>query len=118
MKLKTNIILAVFFWVTVFLVTLVDPYLQKQFSPQLVHISTTILFTILIFMWFLADSKAIEYKPSRLLKVGVVVLAVVAIPIYLVKSKGYKRAGLSLLKFLVFFIVLSISFFVVELFNA
>lgn len=65
---------------------------------------STLLFAVLIFAWYYYDSAQRDYPRTPLLNIGVVVLAVVAIPYYVARSReaGQKAKGvLRLVGFLV-----------------
>jgi amino acid transporter len=57
---------------------------------------STLIFSYLSFYWYRLDSEARLYRRSRWLSVGVVMLAIVAVPYYLVRSRpaGQKRRAL------------------------
>lgn len=64
-----------------------------------------ILFTIvgvfLLFFWFRLDSDERSYKRSPLLNVGVIALAVVVLPYYFFRTRGFARGLAASLVFLV-----------------
>lgn len=65
--------------------------------------ASTLAFNALIFAWYYFDSEVLAYPRSPALNIGVVLLAGVTIPYYLVRSraKGRKlRAFLMLIGFL------------------
>jgi amino acid transporter len=57
---------------------------------------SSLMFSYLCFYWYRLDSEARLYRRSRWLSVGVVMLAIVAVPYYLVRSRpaGQKRRAL------------------------
>lgn len=63
-------------------------------------------FGALTFAWVHFDSLRRDYRPSLLLRVGVVLLAAVALPWYLVRSRRGRQRWLSLLRLAAFFVVL------------
>jgi len=66
-------------------------YPDQVFSPA--DIVFTIVGTLLIYYWFRIDAAEHLYRRSALLNVGVVTLCVVALPYYLLRSRGGKRGA-------------------------
>ncbi len=60
----------------------------------------------LIFWWYHADKRTRGYQAGPLMNGGVIVAAVVALPIYFVRSRGWKRGGLATLIALGFFLLI------------
>lgn len=60
---------------------------------------STLVFSFLCFYWYRLDSLARGYRPSAWLNVGVVMLAVVAVPYYLVRSRPAGARARALLRF-------------------
>jgi hypothetical protein len=46
-----------------------------------------------IYWWYHLDKDQTGYRAGRLLNVGVAALAIVALPVYFVRSRGWKRGG-------------------------
>jgi cell division protein FtsW (lipid II flippase) len=63
-------------------------------------------FGALTFAWVHFDSLRRDYRPSLLLRLGVVLLAVVALPWYLIRSRRGAQRWLSLVRLAGFFVVL------------
>lgn len=57
----------------------------------------TVLFSFLSFYWYRLDSETHRYRRTPLLNVGIVMLAIVAVPYYLVRSRPAGRRGRALL---------------------
>ena len=53
----------------------------------------------LVFFWFRLDAEQLNYRRSFWLNVGVVALAIVALPYYFFRSRGLKRGALATLLF-------------------
>jgi hypothetical protein len=51
-----------------------------------------------IFWWYHVDKAHRQYRAGPLMNVGVVALAVVALPVYLIRSRGWKRGAISILE--------------------
>lgn len=64
----------------------------------------------LIFWWYHADKRSRGYEAGPLMNGGVIVAAIVALPIYFVRSRGWKRGGLAtLIAVVVFGITLALG---------
>jgi hypothetical protein len=51
-----------------------------------------------IFWWYHVDKAARQYRAGPLMNVGVAALAIVALPIYFIRSRGWKRGSVSILE--------------------
>lgn len=69
----------------------------------------TLLFSFLSFCWYRLDSEARLYRRTALLNVGIVMLAVVAVPYYLVRSRPAGQKSRSLLRFAGFCVLLAVA---------
>ena len=69
-------------------------------------VTSMLICTAAIFLWFLEDAKEIGKKPTIALKIGVVVAAIIAIPYYLLRYKGWRRSVASFAKFAGFTLML------------
>lgn len=94
------------FWTISFL-TVPFEYLllDKPFYQQYLIISTLVILFIM-FAWFVTDAKETGIKPSIWLKIGVIFIALIFIPYYLVKYKGWNRSYKSFALFFAFAIPL------------
>lgn len=70
-------------------------------------IASTLLFSFLCFWWYRIDSDLRRYRRSRWLNVGIVMLAIVAVPYYLVRSRPAGQRGRALLGLAGFVLVLA-----------
>ena len=103
--MKKSQILMYAFWVCFLLLSLLDLFqLQPTNDGGVYTLASGIFCAILILMWLNADSQEIGVRVSPLLKVGTVVFAGVAVPVYLIKYKGLRRSLKSFSKFLGFLI--------------
>ena len=57
----------------------------------------------LIFWWYHADKRSRGYEAGALMNGAVIVAAAVALPIYFVRSRGWKRGGLAVLAAVIVF---------------
>ena len=62
----------------------------------------TALSLIALFWWFHLDKAEHNYRAGKLMNAGVLVMAAVALPIYLVRSRGWKRGAIAIGYALVF----------------
>jgi hypothetical protein len=51
-----------------------------------------------IFWWYHADKADKGYRAGPLMNAGVVALAIIALPIYFIRSRGWRRGSISILK--------------------
>ena len=49
----------------------------------------------LIYWWYHADKRSRGYAAGPLMNAGVIVAAVIALPVYLVRSRGWKRGAVA-----------------------
>jgi len=59
-------------------------------------IAETVLSLIAIFVWYHLDKDEHNYRAGILMNAGVLVAAIVALPIYLIRSRGWKRGGIAI----------------------
>jgi hypothetical protein len=70
----------------------------------------TAIEVVLLFTWYHLDKAQHDYQAGRLMNAGVLVLAAIALPIYFVRTRGWKRGGITIAQaaaFLVITLVLS-----------
>ena len=87
--------------------SLVMPAIERAMTGQVAVLSNyglveTALSIIALFCWFHLDKAEHNYRAGKLLNAGVLVFAALALPIYLVRSRGWKRGGMAILWALVF----------------
>lgn len=70
---------------------------------------STLMFSFLSFYWYRLDSEARQYRRTRWLSVGVVMLAIVAVPYYLVRSRPAGQKGRALLRLAGFCVLLAVA---------
>jgi hypothetical protein len=68
---------------------------------------STLLFSFLCFCWYRIDSEAHLYRRSRWLNVGIVMLAIVAVPYYIARSRPAGQKGRALLRLAGFCVLLA-----------
>ena len=69
-------------------------------------IATTIIALPLIFWWYHVDKCERDYRAGPLMNAGILALAVVAFPIYFVRTRGWKRGAIATLLAAGFFALL------------
>ena len=75
--------------------SLVAPLVERIATGHVETFSTyglveTIASLIVLFWWYHLDKEEHQYRAGKLMNAGVLVLAVVALPIYFVRSRGWK----------------------------
>ena len=68
-------------------------YPGDQFPPT--ALAFTVVGIFLIFAWYRLDSNQVGYRRSPWLNVGVIALAIVALPFYFFRSRGAKRGTIA-----------------------
>jgi hypothetical protein len=56
----------------------------------------TAISIVLLFWWYHVDKDERDYTAGRLMNAGVLVLAAVALPIYFVRSRGWRRGSVTI----------------------
>ena len=78
-------------------------------QPGYLRIVSSAIFGALAFLWFWNDSEARSFKRSPLLSVAIVTLAVVAVPYYLMRSRGDGERFIAIAKLIFFVVILFIA---------
>jgi hypothetical protein len=63
----------------------------ESMSPY--DIAGTVLSLLPLYWWYHVDKAEHHYRAGALMNVGIGLVAVVALPIYLVRSRGWRRGG-------------------------
>lgn len=98
-------------------VSLVGPLLERWWTGRIEPLSTfdvvTTLASIpLIFWWYHVDKRQHDYEAGPLMNVGIVAVAIVALPIYFIRSRGWKRGFIATILALgIFAVTLALSEF-------
>jgi hypothetical protein len=58
---------------------------------------STLVSVVLLFWWYHLDKAERGYTAGRLMNAGVLVAAVIALPVYFVRTRGWKRGGIAIL---------------------
>jgi len=85
----------------------IDQYFYPgvQFPPT--SMGAALVGMFLIFLWYRLDARQAGYRRSRGLDVGILLLALVALPYYFFRSRGARRGALATLGFLGAYVVCS-----------
>jgi len=59
-------------------------------------IGETVISLVLLFWWYHLDKAERAYQAGKLMNAGVLVLAVIALPIYFIRSRGWQRGTRSI----------------------
>ncbi len=70
---------------------------------------STVVSGIIVFAWYYSDSELHQYKRSKWLNIGVVALALLAVPYYLIRSRPQGKRGKALVKCFGFCVVALLS---------
>jgi len=79
-------------------ITLVAPIIEALMTGRVEPFSKfdlggSFLSLLPIYWWYHLDKDETGYRAGRLLNVGVAALAIVALPVYFIRSRGWKRGG-------------------------
>lgn len=79
-------------------VSFANPLVERLATGRVEMLSTfglaeTILSIVLLFWWYHLDKAEHAYRAGPLMNGGVLVLAVVALPIYFVRTRGWRRGS-------------------------
>lgn len=56
----------------------------------------TLVSLVLLFTWYHLDKRERDYRAGRLMNAGMLAAAVIALPIYLVRSRGWKHGMIAI----------------------
>ena len=93
--------------VTMAAISFIMPALERAMTGQVAVLSNyglveTALSIIALFWWYHLDKAEHNYRAGKLMNSGVLVLAAIALPIYFIRSRGWKRGGIAIALALVF----------------
>lgn len=66
------------------------------------------LSAIAIYWWYYVDKQQVGFRSGVFQNIGVVALSFVALPVYFIRSRGWKNGGIWILKSIGFLVVMSI----------
>lgn len=79
-------------------VSFASPFAESLATGQVETLSTfglieTGVSLVLLFWWYHLDKAERGYAAGRLMNAGVLVVAAIALPIYFIRSRGWRRGG-------------------------
>ena len=79
-------------------VSLAGPMIERVVTGRVDDLSTyaildTLVSLVLIFWWYHADKRERGYRAGKLMNAGMLVMVVIAMPVYLVRSRGWRNGG-------------------------
>lgn len=110
LNLKKSTYMMLAFWGVVVFSTAMSQQLSANGHELAALICMLLLIYVAVYFWFIQDAKEIGLKPSKALRIGVLVGASLCIPYYLIRYKGWRRASLSFLKFCLLFLLSSVAY--------
>ncbi len=92
-------------------ISLAMPAVERAMTGRVELLSTyglveTALSLIALFWWFHLDKAEHDYRAGKLMNAGVLIFAAIALPIYFVRSRGWKRGGIAIAWALLFLCVM------------
>ena len=89
-------------------ISLLMPMLEMMFTGTVEDLGKWALVQNLIsippiFWWYHVDKAEKGYRAGPLMNVGVIALTIVALPIYFIRTRGWKRGSVSVLKGIIVF---------------
>jgi hypothetical protein len=73
-------------------------------STRMIELMLVVAMVFLIFLWYRIDADQRGFQRSTLLNVGIVMIAAVAVPYYLIRSRGWQEGPAAVLKALLVFL--------------
>ena len=82
-------------------ISLVGPVLEAAVTGRIEPFSKfglaeTFLSIAPIYWWYYVDKEQRQFRAGPVLNVGVVALAIIALPVYFIRSRGWKRGSVSI----------------------
>ena len=82
-------------------ISFVSPAVERAVTGRVELLSSfglteTALSLIVLFWWYHLDKAEHDYRAGRLMNAGVLLVAVVALPIYFIRSRGWRRGGIAI----------------------
>lgn len=102
MTSKTWVLVA--FLVLSFVVGVVGQYYYPGMDLSPADMWFLPVFAFLVFLWYRIDSEQRSFKRSPWLNIGVIAIAIIALPYYFFRSRGFKGGALATFLMLLVFI--------------
>lgn len=83
-----------------FLSGVIDQYFYPGQEWPPTAVGFTVIGILLVFIWYRLDSEQMNYRRSPWLTAGVVALAILALPYYFFRSRGFGKGALATLAML------------------
>jgi uncharacterized protein YqgC (DUF456 family) len=81
-------------------------------EPAWVALATSLIFSGLIFWWYLADTEEQRYRRTALLNIAVIVISVIAVPYYVLRSRAKGERLKAFGRLIGFFVLMLIAMLV------
>jgi hypothetical protein len=83
-------------------ISLLSPILEVAITGRIepfgkFALAETFLSIAPIYWWYYVDKEQRQFRAGPVLNVGVIGLTIIALPIYFIRSRGWKHGGLSIL---------------------
>lgn len=83
------------------LISLISPMIEMMVMGRVEMLSTfgmaeTVVSLVVLFWWYHADKREWNYKAGPLMNGGVLALAIVALPVYFIRSRGWKKGAVTI----------------------
>jgi RsiW-degrading membrane proteinase PrsW (M82 family) len=80
------------------LISLVSPMIEKLVTGRVEMLSRfgmveTVVSLVVLFWWYHMDKREWNYRAGPLMNGGVLALAIVALPVYFIRSRGWKKGA-------------------------
>ena len=80
-------------------VSLLSGAIDQYFYPGQMwpptSVGATLVLTFLVFLWYRLDSNQFGYRRSPWLNIGVIAVAIAALPYYFFRSRGFARGAMA-----------------------
>lgn len=82
------------------LLSFVSPLLERALTGRVEMFSAfglveTALGIVVLFWWYHLDKAERGYRAGRLMNAGVLLVAIIALPVYFIRSRGWKRGAVT-----------------------
>lgn len=93
------------------LVSFLGPFLEMLITGRVEpfgawEIGETIVALVLVFWWYHVDKGQLGYRAGPLMNGGMLLVMALAMPIYLIRSRGWKRGAIAIAVAVAIFLVL------------
>jgi peptidoglycan/LPS O-acetylase OafA/YrhL len=83
------------------LISLISPMMEKLVTGRVEMLSRfgmieTVVSLVVLFWWYHMDKREWSYKAGPLMNGGVLAFAIVALPVYFVRTRGWKKGAVTI----------------------